>query len=313
MVRRRIAVSVFIFFALNFIHAGYSNVQTFAETLAWQARSNAADIDENEASPEEIEAEMALQSFLDPTLAKSEVPVDSNKPFVQVDVFKTPEGVGIGKEFLVVSVDGMVQFARAVSTATKKLVKDKVTGKMVHKKTIEGTFPLTYLKLRNQPWPWKTSTTYDNSPMYWGMNVKGGYYLHSTPHYYQLGTPASMGCVRLSFPTAMELFDLVVNVAEGNAKVTIHPGSNAKKRLEELKLDSGWLNDQIASDIEDALAVSKKDYKGYGHARRNQELKWPMCQTVDCFDYFGKKKPVPTPTPTPAPTPTPSPSLVVTR
>ncbi len=217
-----------------------------------------------------------------------------------VEVFKRPVGLGISKEFMIISVDDQVVAAHVVSTA--------MNGKI----TIEGSYPLTAMKLTGygtrlhperkvaKPYPFVTSATYGNSPMYWGVQIRGGYWMHSTPHYGQLGGPASMGCVRTSYPTAMEMFDLVVNQVDGSARVIIYGSDTAAKRtLQKSALDRSlkqvnlqWIIEQVDSDLADAHAITKRDYVGYGHARRGKALDFPKCADVDCFDYFGVKKPL---------------------
>ena len=224
-----------------------------------------------------------------------------------IEVFKRPVGLGIAKEFMVISVDDQVIAAHVVSTG------------MNGKPTIEGSFPLTAMKLSGygtrlhperkapKPYPFVTSSKYANSPMYWGVQVHEGYWVHSTPHYGFLGGPASMGCVRTSYPTAMEIFDLVVNKVDGSAKTVIYGSDTvAKRTVQHMALDRvlkqvnlQWITEQVESDLADALALfsdklkpEQKDYKGYGHARRGKTLEFPKCADVDCFDYFGKTKPI---------------------
>ncbi len=226
---------------------------------------------------------------------------------VVVEVFKRPVGLGISKEFMIVSLDDQVIAAHVVSTA------------MNGKYTIEGTFPLTAMKLSGygtrahperkalKPYPFVTSSSYSNSPMYWGVQVKGVYWLHSTPHSGVLGGPASMGCVRTSYPTAMEMFDLVVNKVDGSAKTIIYGSDTAAKRaVQKAALDRAlkqvnlqWIIEQVDSDLADALALfsdklkpEQKNFHGFGHARRGKALEFPKCADVDCFDYFGVKKPI---------------------
>jgi len=210
---------------------------------------------------------------------------------VTVDVFKRPVGLGINKEFMVVRKDGEVERAYVISTA-----KDG-------KKTIEGRYTLTVEYRSGKPYPFHTSSTYANSPMYWGLNVSGGYWVHSTPHYGQLGGPASMGCVRTTFPAAMELFDLVANQVNGSAQMRIHASGaqSAKDALAAILQTKRAANGAVAtmddiradvqSDLDDAHAITRGDYNGYGHARRGEALQFPLCKNVDCFRFFGRQKP----------------------
>jgi len=208
---------------------------------------------------------------------------------VEVDVFKRPRNLDdVTLEFMTVKVDGIVQKAYIISTAKP--------GKY----TIEGSFPANIERRRGRtqseykPYPWRRSYTYNNSPMFWGLQLSGGYWTHSTTHYGELGRPASMGCVRMTFPSAMELWDLVVNDVGGSAIVRIHGSGSASATLafRNLGVNSSWINEQIQADLADAHAVSTHEYTGVGHPRMGQILEFPSCEGVDCFDYFGVRKPV---------------------
>jgi hypothetical protein len=206
---------------------------------------------------------------------------------VEVDVFKRPKGLGIDREFAVVTVDGRPEAAYVISS-----------GKPGNS-TIEGSYPLKIMAVKGKtnpefkPYPWKRSTKYNNSPMFWGMQIDGGYWIHSTPHYGELGRPASMGCVRMTYPAAMELWDLIVNRAAGSAVIRIHASGSEKAKavLASRGVDVSWIRERVEEDLTDALAKTRGDYSGYGHARIGKKLEWPGCDGVDCFDYFGVKKP----------------------
>jgi hypothetical protein len=106
--------------------------------------------------------------------------------------------------------------------------------------------------------------------MYWGLQIHGGYFIHSSPHYGNLGKPASMGCVRASFPDAMELFELVANVHAGRPSYIIIfedvalevPGEGARV-LRQVLSESSWsierLKSALARSRAEVEAVSKGD------------------------------------------------------
>jgi lipoprotein-anchoring transpeptidase ErfK/SrfK len=204
-----------------------------------------------------------------------------------MEVFKDPRALGIPYEFALLTVDGVLSKVFVISTGAP--------GKY----TIEGSYSI---KIPTRPgtggraakaFPWWRSSKYANSPMFWGLQIRGGYFTHSTPHYGELGRRASMGCVRMTFPGAMELWDEVVNRVDGSAVIHIYgPGSAAARSALAAKgFDSAWLVQQIETDLGDAHAITRGDYEGVGHARRGQTLVFPSCDGVDCFEYFGKRKP----------------------
>ena len=278
-----------------------------------------ANLQSDEPSPEQIQAEMTADSesiysthgqHLSPSREKaiealrkeyqffSKIGVTAATPApstgadqasyrVEVDVFKRPRNLGIDLEFMTVKLDGQLRDAFVISTARP--------GKY----TIEGSYPVSIERRRGRtsteykPYPWHTSSTYQNSPMYWGLQLSGGYWTHSTPHYGDLGRPASMGCVRMTFPAAMELWSTIVNDVNGSAIVRIHGSGSASgsRAFAALGADSGWLLDRIQKDLSDAHAVTTGDYSGVGHSRVGEPLSYPSCEGVDCFEYFGKQKP----------------------
>jgi hypothetical protein len=204
-----------------------------------------------------------------------------------MEVFKDPRALNIPYEFALLSVDGELSKVFVISTGAP--------GKY----TIEGSYSF---KIPTRPgtggraakaWPWWRSSKYGNSPMFWGLQIHRGYFTHSTSHYGELGRRASMGCVRMTFPGAMDLWDDVVNRVDGSAVIHIYgPGSVAARNALEAKgLNRDWLVQQIERDLGDAHAVSRGEYSGVGHARQGQALVFPSCDGVDCFEYFGKRKP----------------------
>jgi len=206
---------------------------------------------------------------------------------VEIDVFKRPRGLDLEREFMTLKVDGVLQDAYVISTAKP--------GKY----TIEGAYPVNIERRSGtkngtpRPYPWHRSSKYQNSPMFWGLHLSGGYWTHSTTHYGELGRPASMGCVRMTFPAAMETWDTIVNRVGGSAIVRIHGSGSpsALTALSALRAQPQWLKERVEKDLSDAQAITTGDYSGVGHARPGQDLIFPSCEGVDCFEYFGRKKP----------------------
>lgn len=257
-----------------------------------------------EASPEEIESELdtelaagdvQLFSSTRGLFSESQRAIRDALDFalgpaaarVEVYVFKRPRDLGIDTEFAVVTFDGKPIDAYVISTAGSG------------RQTVEGRYRLDFLVVRGKrdgtgkPYPWKRSTKYWQSPMYWGLRIYEGWWIHSTPHYDELGRPASMGCVRLTFPAAMELWDMVVNRADGDGAITIYGSGSpeASATLARLGVTTAWIRERVERDLADARAVTTGEYDGVGHARRNAPLTWPACGDVDCFDYFGRERP----------------------
>ena len=224
---------------------------------------------------------------LDRLLKPLALPTQTATYRVEIDVFKRPKGLSMDREFMTLKVDGVLQDAYVISTAKP--------GKY----TIEGAYPVNIERRSGvsspilKPYPWRRSSKYQNSPMFWGLHLSGGYWTHSTTHYGELGGPASMGCVRMTFPAAMETWDTVVNRAGGSAIVRIH-GSGSQSALTAMSgmgAQPQWLKDRVEKDLADAHSVSSGEYTGVGHARPGQALIFPSCEGVDCFEYFGRKKP----------------------
>lgn len=275
-----------------------SHAQTLdveAELNRWDQLANEAPDTQDEATPEEIARAMKKDRKF--RLKENKRSTQQGTTRVQVDVFMRPVGLGITKEFMIVWKDGAVKDAFVVSTGK--------TGNP----TIRGSFPLTVEYRAGKgagnsalkPYPYHVSAKYQNSPMYWGLNVKNGYWVHSTPHYGQLGRPASMGCVRTTFPAAMEVWDLITNDVDGSGRMTIRGSATEAERVaQKVALDKAltqvskeWLIERIEKDLGDAHAITRGDYDGYGHARRGElNAAFPKCDDKDCFAYFGRKKPV---------------------
>lgn len=254
----------------------------------------------NQSNPRKPQAEETVE----PT-DESTVKCDS----MSVHVFKRPRGIGIGYEFGVLELNGKIRNVFAISS-----------GQSGHG-TISGTYTLSVLKVNGLPSPWKRSNTYGNSPMFWGLNINGGFWIHSTPHYGQLGEPASMGCVRTSHPTSMEIWDQAVNECGGKTvKINIYKEGTqaaldafnklkalpldpyAEKKLKQAAADNQKLekpalpgNEQFAMlierDLADAHAVTTGDYDGNGHRRVHTDrifkrFKWTKGQTEE--PYYPK-------------------------
>jgi hypothetical protein len=173
-------------------------------------------------------------------------------------------------EFAVVSVDGIPQRAYLISgaleTTFKEPVKKLIDGKLVpvvvdgqavmkesKKSTPANNYRLTPVEAwgktpdgvsKKLPFPFVTSTTYESSMWYALQVTDNGIFLHATPHYYQLGRRASMGCIRESLPDAMWLWNLVVNESGGRqAMIRIHRRDSpyAIQRLRELIYDPNYI------------------------------------------------------------------------
>jgi len=162
---------------------------------------------------------------------------------VRVLVQRKPKG--FDHEFALLMVNGRIERAFLVSTA--------IEGK----DPILGVYRLAVPRIGGKAWPWRTSAKYHNSPMYWALQIQGGYFIHSSPHYGNLGAPASMGCIRASLPDAMQLFDAVVNRSgNGTGTIILREGvdletdSAASKELSSALRDSGWSVEQLKESLE---------------------------------------------------------------
>ena len=65
------------------------------------------------------------------------------------------------------------------------------------------------------------SRKYNGSPMPHSIFFRGGYAIHGTNYYRQLGRPASHGCVRLSRGNAARLFSLVRRHGPRRTRISI--------------------------------------------------------------------------------------------
>jgi hypothetical protein len=135
--------------------------------------------------------------------------------------------------------------------------------------------------------------------MYWGLWLFGGYFMHSTTHYGELGRPASMGCIRQSYPDAMELFALAQRY---RSMVRVHPigSQQAYDRFREVA-DFAWTLPRLDENLQRIrayIAYAKTDeIVGVGHAWVDPATgkpgapAWPECGQLDCFEIWGKKPP----------------------
>ncbi len=260
------------------------------------------------------------------------------------------------REFAVASLDGAPFKAYIISGAVEKRVavalknpdgtldRDPETGRirtrMSMKTTPVGNYRLDAiaydLKLKGPKgmkvvrpvaFPWLRSHAYKDSQMFWGLWIKGGYFIHSTPHYGELGRPASMGCIRQSFADAQELFKLIVEEnLSGMVRIHRIGASESVSRLREIIVDLAysappnapvteaprdpskdmtWLLTQLASNeqrIRDSVKYYGHELNIAGNDWINAEtgkpgaVTWPKCgdiqgSPVDCFKTWGVKKP----------------------
>lgn len=235
--------------------------------------------------------------------------IEPSQAPIAIDVFRRPVGLGVSQEFLVVSKNDIPISAHIISTAKagKVAIGDSAPARRSYMAQLELINPKTGgqeyavdlskadLSVK-KPYPFHRSSTYASS-MYWGLRIDGGYWIHATPHYKELGKPASMGCIRVNNATAMELYDLAVNESRGNVAIHLHTSVSESKRKEaqerwtELGLTPQWVLAHITRDLQDALAQpldAKGDFKGIAHARVGHGLKLARCGDVDCFETFPK-------------------------
>lgn len=164
-------------------------------------------------------------------------------------------------------------------------------------KKIPGADGMTRSELVD--YPWLRSQKFGNSIMYWGLWIFGGYFIHSTNHYGQLGSPASMGCVRQAYPDAMELFRLrQTNL--GMIRIHAVGSRQAYDRLRELSSPE-WTLIQLADSrhkIDNYVQYARRtEISVQGHTWVDPStgnpgpVDWPNCGPVDCFGIWGRKRP----------------------
>lgn len=306
-------VALFLFnssvFASEFVSDQASD-EKYWDQVADELSTSTTSDDEDEIEEDDLIDEATLVQPVT-SLPTANAVKKTAPPKMLIEIFKEPSGIGILSEFGILSIDGKVKRGFVVSTASKT------------KKTKSGNKPLTPTgnpagKVRalavqkvatrmngeriSLPYPFKVSGTYTGSAMYWALRIdivdkNGGYpyWIHSTPHYDMLGKPDSMGCVRTTHPTAMELFDLAANKLKGSFGVRIYDRGSAlaKKSIQEKEkagLTLAQLKQDIIEDLKDAHAVTKGHYNGNGHGRRGKTLVYPKCGAYDCFKAFNMAK-----------------------
>jgi len=246
-------------------------------------------------SPAELEAE-GLESWR-PALGASEL-AEAARARIRLVTYRTP--VSFNYEFTLLVVDRVIRRAFLVSTAAKDF------------EPILGIHRIEVPVARSKPWPWKTSIKYKNSPMYWGLVIDGGFYFHSSPHYGNLGRPASKGCIRASIPDAMEVFDVIVNGMPGvpaysliYEKTDLNADEPGARQLKQVLQDSGWtvedLKGALKTSRKEIVSVSKGDLEYSpgvavdSHARPfssqfRESAAFPCCSDANCWDFFRKKR-----------------------
>lgn len=215
---------------------------------------------------------------------------------VRILVQRKPKG--FDHEFALLMVNGRIERAFLVSTA--------IDGK----DPILGVFRLAVPRVGGKAWPWRTSAKYHNSPMYWALQINGGYFIHSSPHYGNLGAPASMGCIRASLPDAMQLFDAVVNRSgNGTGTIILREGvdldsdSAISRELSTALRDSGWSVEQLKEALEsnrreiEAVSTGDLEYSpgvpAEAHFRPfadqfEASRSFPLCNGTDCWKLYRR-------------------------
>lgn len=210
-----------------------------------------------------------------------------------------------GFEFAIVSLNGRPYKVQLISGGREAYVDGS------YKTTPPGNYRLDPVlrsaKIVNEngsttraqiPYPWLRSQKYQNSRMYWGLWIFGGYFFHSTTHYWQLGVPASMGCVRQTYPDSMENFSLAQNY---RAMIRIHKigSTKAYDRLREVT-SVAWVLPRLRENqtrVSESIIDFGKEVVTLGHAWRDPATGspgvpvWPRCGSVGCFSVWGKKQP----------------------
>jgi hypothetical protein len=210
------------------------------------------------------------------------------------------------REFAIVSLRGQPQRAQIISGGLEGYAEGgfKTTppgnyrlSAIAYEKTVD--LPDGSRAKKFIPYPWLRSRRYNNSQMFWGLWIFGGYFMHSTTHYGELGRPASMGCIRQTYPDAMELFRQAQRYP---AMIRIHPigSQQAYDRVREIGGVAWALPrlEQNLAQIRAYVAYAKNDeIVNLGHAwidpstGRPSTPAWPNCGPVDCFEVWGKKPP----------------------
>lgn len=208
-------------------------------------------------------------------------------------VFQHPWQLGFPLQFGLLEIDGKLKNAFVTSLAKPGLV----TPSFDDKPQIET--------IRGLDFPWHLSTI-SGAEMYWGMRVNGAFWIHSTPYNYEFRKPSSLGCIRTTHPTAMEIWEQATSfmAASGSARqnlmrVKIVSYGETEEIYLKLKKRMGFKDLQIKNlvnlDLNDAMAHNSYVYHGNGHWRvqPNRVFShitkgyYPKCNGYDCFKVFG--------------------------
>lgn len=200
------------------------------------------------------------------------------------------------REFAVISLRGLPQRAYLVSAGIEKKVK------RVLRSTPPGVYRLDpIMKVvdgMSTPFPWLKPVTAPSTLMYWGLWIYGGYFMHSTTHYSEIGRAASMGSIRQTFPDAMALYS---DVAKYPAMIRIH-AVNSKSAFARLRALTTveWILPQLMrsrSQITAYERVHGPEITGFGHGwmssvpGEEDAPVWPSCGAGDCFKTWGVVEP----------------------
>ena len=111
--------------------------------------------------------------------------------------------VSVGTQTMHVYLDGQLRYEWPVSTAGNGYI------------TPRGEWEPTWLSR------WHRSRQYNNAPMPFAIFYHEGYAIHATEAIYNLGRPASHGCVRLHPDNASLLFAMVEREGMENMRVVV--------------------------------------------------------------------------------------------
>ena len=211
-----------------------------------------------------------------------------------------------GKEFAVISVDGVVRKAEIISGALEAYAEGG------YRTTPPGSYKLDILRYTKKipngdgttrsaavDYPWIRSEKFGNSIMYWGLWIFGGYFIHSTTHYGHLGNRASMGCIRQAYPDAMELFKLrqshlgmirIHKIGSQEAIDRFHAITTVEATLP--RLAANLKNIQLYMDYAGTTEIAVQGHAWVDPATgKPGTVSWPNCGPVDCFEIWGRKMP----------------------
>lgn len=210
-------------------------------------------------------------------------------------IFKSPWRLGFSHQFGILEIDGKFKNAFVVSTGKPGLE----TPNFNSRPQIE--------RIRGIDFPWHLSTI-SGAEMYWGMRIQDSWWIHSTPYYYEFRKPSSLGCVRTTHPTAMEIWDQATNGMLGTGSqrhsrmrvkivgndATLSDYNAVKARL---GFTDGTIKTMVAADLTDAMTHNSYVYHGNGHWRQTPNRVfshfykgyYPSCSGYDCFKVFNMK------------------------